>query len=53
MLTPELERDPEIAHRIYELAPVAPQDVFVLISSSGINGAVVELATIVKDRGHP
>ncbi|MBT2234126.1 sugar isomerase domain-containing protein [Nonomuraea sp. NEAU-A123] len=53
VLTPELERDPEIAHRIYELAPVAPQDVFVLISSSGINGAVVELATIVKDRGHP
>ncbi|MEV1239582.1 SIS domain-containing protein [Nonomuraea sp. NPDC050022] len=53
VLTPELERDPQIAHRIYELAPVAPQDVFVLISSSGINGAVVELATIVKDRGHP
>ncbi|MCA2227269.1 sugar isomerase domain-containing protein [Nonomuraea aurantiaca] len=53
VLTPELERDPEIAHRIYELAPVAPQDVFVLISSSGINGAVVELATLVKDRGHP
>ncbi|HUR05433.1 MAG TPA: SIS domain-containing protein [Nonomuraea sp.] len=53
VLTPELERDPAIAHRIYELAPVAPQDVFVLISSSGINGAVVELATIVKDRGHP
>ncbi|MEU7746354.1 SIS domain-containing protein [Nonomuraea sp. NPDC049158] len=53
VLTPELERDPAIAHRIYELAPVAPQDVFVLISSSGINGAVVELATIVKERGHP
>ncbi|MFG1690032.1 sugar isomerase domain-containing protein [Nonomuraea sp. NPDC049269] len=53
VLTSELERDPAIAHRIYELAPVAPQDVFVLISSSGINGAVVELATIVKDRGHP
>ena len=53
VLTSELERDPQIAHRIYELAPVAPQDVFVLISSSGINGAVVELATIVKDRGHP
>jgi uncharacterized phosphosugar-binding protein len=53
VLTSELERDPSIAHKIYQLAPVAPQDVFVLISSSGVNGAVVELATIVKERGHP
>ncbi|MER7369099.1 SIS domain-containing protein [Nonomuraea wenchangensis] len=53
VLTPELERDPAVAHEIYALAPVAPQDVFVLISSSGINGAVVELARLVKDRGHP
>lgn len=53
VLTPELERDPSIAHTIYELAPVRPQDVFVLISSSGVNGAVVELATLVKERGHP
>ncbi|SDQ99588.1 sugar isomerase domain-containing protein [Thermostaphylospora chromogena] len=48
----ELERDPSIAQRIYDLAPVEPQDVFVLISSSGVNGSVVELASIVKDRGH-
>src|SRR5690606_345718 len=47
----ELERDPSIAQRIYDLAPVEPQDVFVLISSSGVNGSVVELASIVKDRG--
>ncbi|MCK2219595.1 SIS domain-containing protein [Actinomadura sp. ATCC 31491] len=53
VLTPELERDPAIAHEIYALAPVAPQDVFVLISSSGVNGAVVELAGLVKERGHP
>ncbi|QYC39561.1 hypothetical protein Nocox_09705 [Nonomuraea coxensis DSM 45129] len=53
VLTPELERDPAIAHEIYALAPVEPQDVFVLISSSGVNGAVVELARLVKDRGHP
>jgi uncharacterized phosphosugar-binding protein len=53
VLTPELERDPAIAHEIYALAPVEPQDVFVLISSSGVNGTVVELARIVKDRGHP
>ncbi|MFI6734336.1 sugar isomerase domain-containing protein [Nonomuraea sp. NPDC050451] len=53
VLTPELERDPAIAHEIYGLVPVAPQDVFVLISSSGVNGTVVELATLVKERGHP
>ncbi|GAA4048167.1 sugar isomerase domain-containing protein [Nonomuraea soli] len=53
VLTPELERDPSIAHTIYELAPVRPQDAFVLISSSGVNGTVVELATLVKERGHP
>ncbi len=52
VLTPELERDPAVAHRIYELAPVAPQDVFVLVSSSGVNGTVVELASLVKERGH-
>lgn len=50
---PELERDPAVAQRIYDLAPVEPADVFVLVSSSGVNGTVVELATIVKDRGHP
>ncbi|MFI6601293.1 sugar isomerase domain-containing protein [Nonomuraea sp. NPDC050536] len=53
VLTPELERDPAVAQRIFDLAPVQPQDVFVLISSSGVNGVVVELAGIVKDRGHP
>ncbi|WP_405149897.1 SIS domain-containing protein [Sphaerisporangium sp. NBC_01403] len=48
----ELERDPSIAHRIYDLAPVQPRDAFVMISSSGVNGSVVELASIVKERGH-
>ncbi|GAA3038656.1 SIS domain-containing protein [Streptosporangium longisporum] len=48
----ELERDPSVARRIYDLAPVHPRDVFVLISSSGVNGSVVELASIVKERGH-
>ncbi|HEY9524547.1 MAG TPA: SIS domain-containing protein [Thermopolyspora sp.] len=52
ILTRELERDPAIAARIYDLAPVRPADAFVLISSSGVNGTVVELARIVKERGH-
>jgi uncharacterized phosphosugar-binding protein len=50
--SPELERDPSVARRVYDLAPVQPADAFVMISSSGVNGSVVELASIVKERGH-
>jgi uncharacterized phosphosugar-binding protein len=50
---PLLERDPAVAHRLYELAPVKPDDVFVLASNSGVNGVIVEFALLVKDRGHP
>ncbi len=47
-----LERRTEVAHRLYELAPVHSADIFVLASNSGINGLVVELALLVKERGH-
>ncbi|MGX6603477.1 sugar isomerase domain-containing protein [Micromonosporaceae bacterium Da 78-11] len=50
---PMVERSTEIAHRLYALAPVKPDDVFVIASNSGINGAVVEMALLVKQRGHP
>lgn len=48
----DLERDPGVAHRILDLAPVHPDDLFFVISSSGVNGVVVELASLVKERGH-
>ncbi|SEF59060.1 Uncharacterized protein, contains SIS (Sugar ISomerase) phosphosugar binding domain [Nonomuraea solani] len=48
----DLERDPAIARTILGLAPVQPHDLFVIISNSGVNGVVVELATLVKERGH-
>ncbi|MGH3714763.1 MAG: sugar isomerase domain-containing protein [Micromonosporaceae bacterium] len=48
-----LERDPAVAHRLYQLAAVRPADVFVIASNSGVNGAVVELARVVKEHGHP
>ncbi len=47
-----LERRTEVAHRLYELAPIEPADVFVLASNSGINGLVVELALLIKEKGH-
>jgi uncharacterized phosphosugar-binding protein len=46
------ERRPETAHRLYELAAVQSGDAFVIASSSGINGAVVEMALLAKERGH-
>jgi uncharacterized phosphosugar-binding protein len=49
---PTVERNPEIAHRLYDLAPIKPDDAFVIASNSGINGAVVEMALLVKQRGH-
>lgn len=48
----KLERDPKVARRLYDLTPVQPQDVFVIASNSGINGSVVGLALLVKERGH-
>jgi uncharacterized phosphosugar-binding protein len=50
---PTVERDPQIAHRLYELTAPHPADAFVVASNSGINGSVVEMALLVKERGHP
>jgi uncharacterized phosphosugar-binding protein len=47
-----LERDPSIAHRLYDLAAVSAADVFVIGSNSGVNGAIVEFAQLVKERRH-
>ncbi|WP_341717168.1 SIS domain-containing protein [Micromonospora sp. FIMYZ51] len=52
VLGPKLERDPSVAHRLYDLAPIGPADVFVLASNSGVNGAIVEFAALVRQRGH-
>jgi uncharacterized phosphosugar-binding protein len=47
-----LERDPTVARRILDLAPVRDGDVFVIASNSGVNGVIVEMAMLVKERGH-
>jgi uncharacterized phosphosugar-binding protein len=52
VLGPKLERDPAVAQRLYDLVPVQPPDVFVLASNSGVNGAMVEFALLVKEHGH-
>jgi uncharacterized phosphosugar-binding protein len=49
---PMLERRGDVAARLYELAAPQPQDLFVIASSSGVNPSVVEMAHVVKQRGH-
>lgn len=48
----DLEGTPSVARRLYDLADVKPDDTFVVASNSGVNGAVVELALLVKQHGH-
>ncbi|MCI3271659.1 sugar isomerase domain-containing protein [Streptomyces cylindrosporus] len=49
---PLLERKAGVAGRIYDLAEPRPQDLFVIISNSGVNSVVVETALRAKERGH-
>ncbi|MEU9393965.1 SIS domain-containing protein [Streptomyces sp. NPDC048324] len=50
---PLLERRPGVAERLYDLAAPHPQDLFVIISNSGVNNVVVETALLAKEHGHP
>lgn len=52
ILDPRTERDPSLAERLYDLAPVTPDDVFVIASNSGINGSVVGMAEVARRNGH-
>ncbi|WP_406431104.1 SIS domain-containing protein [Streptomyces sp. NBC_00631] len=49
---PLLEREPGVAARLYDLAAPQPQDLFVVISNSGVNNVIVEMALHAKERGH-
>ncbi|WP_238159919.1 sugar isomerase domain-containing protein [Kribbella pratensis] len=49
----ELERDPKYSRKLYELSAARPGDLFVIASNSGVNGSIVELASVVKEKGHP
>ncbi|MEU1177772.1 SIS domain-containing protein [Streptomyces sp. NPDC005820] len=49
---PLLEREPGIAARLYALAAPRPEDLFVVVSNSGVNNVVVEMALHAKEQGH-
>jgi uncharacterized phosphosugar-binding protein len=46
------ERRANVADKLYDLYDVRPQDVFIVISNSGINGVVIDLAITAKAKGH-
>jgi len=47
-----LERNPEIVAELWEISLIRPGDVFVIASNSGVNGSVVGMALLAKDKGH-
>jgi uncharacterized phosphosugar-binding protein len=47
-----LERDAEVVAALWELSPIHDGDVFVIASNSGVNGSVVGLALMAKEKGH-
>lgn len=49
---PLLERRAGVAARLYDLAGPRPQDLFVVISNSGVNNVIVEMALRAKEHGH-
>lgn len=46
------ERRPNMAERLYNLYDIKPQDIFIVISNSGINGIVIDIAKLAKENGH-
>lgn len=53
IIDPTSERDPALAQRILDLADIRSEDAFIIVSNSGINGSVIEMARTIKERGHP
>ncbi|TDD65682.1 sugar isomerase domain-containing protein [Jiangella aurantiaca] len=53
ILDPRTERDPSLAQRLYDIAPIEAHDVFVIASNSGINGSIVGMAEVARKNGHP
>jgi len=47
-----LERETGIAEELFDLSPVDPRDIFLIASNSGVNGSIVGLALVAKERGH-
>ena len=47
-----LERDPSIVAELWDISTIHPGDVFLIASNSGVNGSIVGLALLAKEKGH-
>jgi uncharacterized phosphosugar-binding protein len=47
-----LERNPDIVAELWKVSPIHQGDVFVIASNSGVNGSVVGMALLAKEKGH-
>ena len=47
-----LERNPSIVAELWDVSPIHRGDVFLIASNSGVNGSVVGMALLAKERGH-
>lgn len=52
LIDPKLEREHGLARQILDLATIDPADIFIIISNSGRNAAIVEMAKEITSRGH-
>ncbi|MFI6483730.1 sugar isomerase domain-containing protein [Nonomuraea sp. NPDC050663] len=52
ILDPTYERVSGLAERIYDLARPDPIDSFLIVSNSGVNASIVEMAQLARERGH-
>ena len=46
------ERRPHLADKLYNMYDVRPEDVFIIISNSGINGLVIDMAITARENHH-
>lgn len=46
------ERKPNVAGKLFDLYDIKPQDIFIVISNSGINGIVIDIASLAKQKGN-
>lgn len=53
LFSPEIERDPENARKLWSLYRIEAQDAFIIVSNSGRNGTIVEFASMVKEKAMP
>lgn len=46
------ERKTEVADKLYDLYDIRKNDIFIIVSNSGINGIVIDMAIIAKNKGN-